>query len=117
VPNGYVAAGVVLGLALGWTTAGRGSKTTDLRLWDVVALGPWLASLAFRRRSLARGERFALAVAAGATIAHNGRNMLAARERQQICDRTSTGLSQGKAGASSRDRFRNAGRLIRPRSS
>jgi len=79
VPNGYVAAGVVLGLALGWTTAGRGTKTPDVRAWDVLVLGPWLASVAARRRRLSRAERFALAIAAGATIAHNGRNMLAAR--------------------------------------
>lgn len=72
-------AGVGVGLLVGWVTAGSGTKTNDLRLWDVLALGPWLAALAFRRRPLAAWERFALGLAAGATITHNGRNMIASR--------------------------------------
>lgn len=74
-PNAPVVAGVVLGLLVGWATAGTGEKSTELRAWDVLALGPWLGVLAARKRTLAPWERMALAFTAGATIAHNARNM------------------------------------------
>lgn len=78
-PNAPVFAGVVLGLLVGWATAGTGEKSTELRAWDVVALGPWLAVLAVRNRPLVPWQRVALAFTAGATIAHNARNMFAKR--------------------------------------
>jgi len=69
-----IVAGVLLGGWLGWATAAGGTKTAELRAWDVLALGPWLAVVASRRRALRSWERFALAFAAGATITHNARN-------------------------------------------
>lgn len=75
-PNDAIALGALAGLWLGWTTAGRGEKTPDVRYWDVLALGPWLILLAARPRTLSKTQRVLLAIAGGATIAHNGRNML-----------------------------------------
>lgn len=70
---------VVSGLVAGWVTAGRGEKSSDLRLFDVLALGPWLAIVAAYDRPLREWERVAIAFTAGATIAHNGRNWLVSR--------------------------------------
>jgi hypothetical protein len=67
-----------LGALIGWVTADprRGEKGQDLRVWDVVALGPWLAILAYQRGPLQNWQRAALLFTAGATITHNGRNFL-----------------------------------------
>jgi len=81
-PNA-IALAVVVGVAVGWATAGRGEKSRDLRVFDVLALGPWLAIVAAYERPLRDWERLALAFTAGATIAHNGRNWLAARPDQR----------------------------------
>lgn len=72
-----------LGVVVGWLTAGRGEKTTDLRIWDVVALGPWLVTLAHPRREVSATEKLFLAFAGGATVGYNGRNMLVARDEQK----------------------------------
>lgn len=76
-----IALGAAIGLVLGWITASptEGEKLGDARLWDVVSLGPWLILVAMLDRPLTHKERIALAVAGGATISHNGRNMLVRR--------------------------------------
>lgn len=71
---------LALGLIVGWQTAGLGNKGQDLRLFDVFALGPWLAILAYQRTPLKDWQRVALLFTAGATISHNGRNWLVERD-------------------------------------
>ena len=72
----------IAGIGIGWYASGRGEKTTDLRIWDVLALGPWLITLAHPRRKASEVEKLLLAFAGGATIGYNGRNMLAAKPDQ-----------------------------------
>lgn len=64
----------LVGLALGWAAAGR-PKAQGIRLLDVWVLGPLLLYAATSAAD--KGVRTALGVAAGATIAYNGRNYLA----------------------------------------
>jgi len=71
-----------LGAALGWATASPtlGEKGNDLRLWDVVVLGPWLLIIAHSGK-IDAPARLLLAIASGATITHNLRNMLVSRAK------------------------------------
>jgi len=72
----------IAGFSVGWLAAGRGEKTTDLRLFDVAVLGPWLVLLS-HRIGMTNTERLVLSFAGGATIGYNGHNMMVATNRQK----------------------------------
>lgn len=80
-------AATAVGAALGWLTASPalGEKDADTRLWDVVVLGPWLLIIAHKGK-IDPVARIMLAVAGGATVTHNLRNMLV--RQQQATART-----------------------------
>lgn len=81
--RGPILAAAAVGAVLGWITASPtlGEKRDDVRLWDVVVLGPWLLIIAHKGKVDAPA-RLMLAIASGATITHNLRNMLVARAKQ-----------------------------------
>lgn len=65
---------VLVGAVAGWLAAGS-PKAQGIRLLDVGVLGPLLLYAA--QRASGEGLRTGLMLAAGATIAYNGRNYLA----------------------------------------
>ena len=71
-----------IGALLGWITASPtlGEKGADVRLWDVVVLGPWLLVIA-NKGQVDAPSRLLLAIAGGATVTHNLRNLIV-RQRQ-----------------------------------
>lgn len=56
------------------------TKTQDVRIWDVVALGPFMIWFGATAKGMPEWARLAMVVSGVATITYNGANWLASRE-------------------------------------
>lgn len=59
------------------------SKTQDVRLVDVVLLGPFMMWAARESRDLPEWARAVLFISGAATVAYNGRNYLVEKELEK----------------------------------
>lgn len=71
------------GALVGWLAADAVNKTPDVRILDVVVLGPYLVVVALEREP-AQLLRIGLAFAGGATITYNLKNYLGNLERGNV---------------------------------
>jgi len=80
--RGPLIVAAIAGAILGWATASPtlGEKSADVRLWDVIVLGPWLLIIAHKGK-IDAPARLMLAIAGGATVTHNLRNLLVTRAK------------------------------------